>query len=352
MASRSGPIRDSAVLSARDGVPEGGSVCVFRALPGLGDMLCATPALRALRTARPDVHVALVTLPAALDVARRLRHLVDEVIPFPGFPGLPDRRPAIREIPGFLAAMQSRRFDLAVQLHGTGALTNDIVTLFGARRMAGFHPHGRPAPDPSRFLPWRHDEHEVLRWLRVADHLGWPARSRRLELPLAADADERADRLLLGAGVAAGEPLAVVHPGASTPERRWPARCFGAVADRLAAAGLRVVLTGAAGERPVVALVRSMVTDGTDVIDLAGHTDLEALGALVRRARVVVANDTGVAHVADALGTPSVVIFTASDPGRWAPLDGGRHRALTGGSPRRVADAALRLVRGTETHAA
>lgn len=336
-------------------MPPGGRICLLRALPGLGDLLCAVPAIRAIRRARPDVAITLVTLPVALGVACRFRHLVDEVVPFPGFPGLPDRRPAIRQVPGFLAAMQARSFDLAVQLHGSGQVTNEVVALLGARVMAGYRPLGASAPDvdEARFPEWREDEPEVRRWLRLVGLLGYRSDDARLELPLVDDADAQLDALLatVGAGgTMRARPVAVVHPGASTPERRWPAEAFADVGRRLARAGLAVAVTGGVGERPLTAEVARLA--GPDALDLGGRTTLDALGALVRRASVVVANDTGVAHVADALGTPSVVLFTATDPARWAALDRRRHVPLLGGSAATVAEAALGLVRAPAPHAA
>lgn len=338
-------------------VPEGGRVCLFRALPGLGDLLCAVPAMRALRRARPDVRVTLVTLPAAVPLAERFRAYLDEIVPFPGFPGLPDRRPDVPAIPGFLAEMHARRFDLAIQLHGTGDRTNDIVRLFGPRRSAGFHPRGEAAPEPARYLPWREDEPEVERWLRLVAHLGWPSDDARLEFPVNPAARLEARRLLddaledrSAAGRSPGDrsprPLVLVHPGASTAERRWPARAFAGVVDRLAGEGARVVLTGTAPEAELTALVRSLAASGTEVADLAGRTSLDVLGALLERADLLVANDTGVSHLADALGTRSVIVFTGSDPVRWAPRDRERHRAVPGSSPRRVADEAVRMLRG------
>jgi ADP-heptose:LPS heptosyltransferase len=65
--------------------------------------------------------------------------------------------------------------------------------------------------------------------------------------------------------------------------------------------------------------------------DLAGRTDLDELMALFRRAAVVICNDSGASHLADSLGVPSVVVFSASDPRRWAPLDQELHRAVRSG---------------------
>ncbi|HET7830186.1 MAG TPA: glycosyltransferase family 9 protein [Candidatus Limnocylindrales bacterium] len=334
-------------------LPEGGSVLLFRALPGVGDLLCAVPAMRAIRSHRPDVHVTLVTLPGTAPLASRFTRYLDEVVEFPGFPGLPDRRPDVRAIPSFLAAMHERRADLAIQLHGIGDRTNDIVGLFGARRTAGFYPRGTPPPEPARYLPWREAEHEIHRWLRLLGHLGLPSDDARLELPLVADAEAQADAVLDDA--LGGHPavrLVVVHPGASIAVRRWSPHGFSTVVDRLVAAGSTVVLTGTSRERPITQLVRSMTANPDAVADLAGRTSLDALAAIVRRADLVVTNDTGVSHVAAAMATPSVVVFTDTDPVRWAPLDASLHHAIGGGSTRRVAEEAVRMLRRRRPDAA
>jgi ADP-heptose:LPS heptosyltransferase len=334
-------------------VPARGRICLFRALPGIGDLLCSVPAMRAIRTARPDVSITLVTLPAVQAVAERFGGYVDEVLAFPGFPGLPDRRPDVPAIPAFLSGMHERRFDLAIQLHGAGDRTNDILRLFGARRTAGFHPRGEVAPEPARYLPWQEREHEIRRWLRLVAHLGFASDDTRLELPLAADAHAQADALLEDAfGRRRRDRLVVVHPGASVATRRWPTRAFATVVDRLVAEGADVALTGSLAERPLTALLHGLVASPEHVVDLSGRTSLDTLGGLLGRADLLVANDTGVSHVATATGTPSLIVFTGSDPERWAPLDADRHHAVSGGSPRRVADEAARMLRRRHSDAA
>ena len=122
-------------------------------------------------------------------------------------------------------------------------------------------------------------------------------------------------------------PYACLHPGASRPDNRWSPEHFAVVADRLAGAGHRVVLTGSRAEAPVTHAVASAMS--APAVDLAGRTSVVGLAAVYAGARLVVSNDTGAAHVAAAVRTRSVVVFpTDGDPDRWAPLDRARHRVV------------------------
>lgn len=331
-----------------DPVRQGGRIAIFRALAGLGDFLCVVPTLRAIRRARPDVGISYVGLAETRPLVGRFAAYVDEFIEFPGFPGLPERRPDVRRIPAFLTDVQERAFDLAIQLHGSGEQTNAIVTLFGARRMAGHYRKGSSPSDAARFLPWVDRCSEVRRGLRLTAHLGWPSDDETLEFPIAPGADDALDAID-GLGPGTPAPLVVVHPGATERARRWSPAGFAAVANELAADGCRVVVTGTAAERELTAGVARLVRQ--PVLDLAGRTSLDELAALLRHASLVVCNDTGVSHLAAALEVPSVVVFRASDVDRWAPLDRRRHRPVSG-SVREVLSEARRALRGGQRDAA
>lgn len=298
-------------------------ICVFRALV-LGDLLCAQPALRALRAGFPSAEITLVGLPWAQALAPRLGP-VDDFVPCPGWPGLPESAPRLSAVPDFLAMLQARRFDLALQLHGSGAITNPLVASFGARRTAAFVADGGWAPDPALAVPWPERGHEIERCLALTDHLGLPRDG--LELSLDVTPRERA----AAAALAGTRPYVLVHPGAQLRSRRWPPERFAAVADALADEHLAVLLTGTAGEAGLVdEVMRCMRRPARS---LAGRTSVGELAALVARAELVVCNDTGISHVAAAMRTPSVVVASGSDVARWAPLDAARHRVLWQGLP-------------------
>ena len=307
-------------------------ICVLRPLQ-LGDLICATPALRALRHGFPQAHIDLIGLPWAREFVARCSHLVDGFIAFPGYPGLPEREPDLRRIPSFFADVQALEYDLAVQLHGSGGLTNPITSMLGARRMACFVKHGDWRPEQALAIPYPEGRHEVHRLLALVEALGAPAEGDAVEFPVT-----HGDHLELAVALEGRDlprSYAVVHPGSRAPERRWPVERFAAVADGLARMGVHVVLTGSDEEAPLIASLEDAIS--APATNLCGRTSIGALAALIARAGLVVSNDTGVSHIAAGVGAPSVVIFLASEPARWAPLDGSIHRvvepSLTLGGP-------------------
>lgn len=290
-------------------------VAVFRALQ-LGDMLAVVPALRALRHAWPAARITLIGLPWAREFVRRFGYC-DELLEFPGLPGMPERIPDARALPAFYAAARERRFDLALQMHGSGTLTNGIVARLGARRMAGFRPDAASAPED--FLVWDPHEPERERYLRLADSLGVPRHGEQLEFPVDARESRAAHALLAQALPFASRAYVCIHPGARLPSRRWPAARFAAVADAMAARGYTIVLTGTEEEAPLGAAVRAAMR--FPAADLIGKTSLGTLAAILRDAHLLICNDTGTSHVANAMRTPTVVISSGGDPQRWQPMD-------------------------------
>jgi len=297
-------------------------VAIFRALQ-LGDMLCSVPALRALREAWPDAHITLIGLPWATRFVERFSSLIDELVVFPGAKGFPEQEETDAGLPQFYAAMRARRFDLVLQMHGSGGPANEIVKQFGARSYAGFH-QPQEAPEPG-FIAWPDELPEPRRYLALVCALGIDARDDSLWFPLSLHDRCEYEALEARHGIEP-ERLILLHPGAQLPSRRWPPARFAEVADDLSARGWQIAITGTANEAAITASVLGAMT--APALHLTGATTLGGLAALVARARLVVCNDTGISHVAAAMRTPSTVIASGSDTRRWAPLDRSRHRVL------------------------
>ncbi|MDQ4042382.1 MAG: glycosyltransferase family 9 protein [Actinomycetota bacterium] len=294
---------------------------VFRGLY-LGDLVAATGALRALRRGYPRAEITLVSLSWATALSPHLAH-VDRLLPYPGVPGL-DGGEDKGDLEELLERVRAEKFDLAVNLHGRGPISTRLVARFGARRVAGFANEESPALDIE--VPWDAEAHESRKLLLLAEKAGGAPAGPDPELHVRAEDDERAHSLLPAR--LRRRPLVLVHPGASVPEKRWSEESFGRVAEGLARRGYAVAVTGSAEEKELTHQVSEKVTGS---LDLGGKTDLSTLIALVAWANVVVSNDTGPAHLAYALRTPSVILFgPTTDVERWGPLDRRLHTVLRG----------------------
>ena len=306
-------------------------IAIVRALQ-LGDLLVAVPTLRALRARYPQAEITLIGLPWAASFAQRFARYLDRFVAFPGWPGIAEApydaaRDATR-LNRFLAQQRAYGYDLVIQLHGSGGASNPFALALGGRATVGYA-HGQPQEGMTLSAPYPDGEREILRLLGLARLLGCAAEDvadTRLEFPLTAADHAEAQALLtpIACAGADGAPLIGVHAGARASARRWPAAAFAEVADALAERyDARIMLTGAPDEAPVVAEVARRMR--APALDLAGRTTLGGLAALLTRLDLFISNDTGPAHLAQAVDAPSVTIFGPADPQRWAPLDAARH---------------------------
>lgn len=309
-------------------------LAVFRALQ-LGDMLCALPALRALRTSLPHAHITLVGLPWARQFAERFHRYIDDFAAFPGHPAFPEQPVRHEALPDFYQAMRAREFDLALQMHGSGEISNQIVGAFGARAVAGYITDNAGAA-PECFLAYPNSGAEPLRLLRLAQFLGAQAAGTHLEFPVT----EQDETALRESGIAAGlvpGHYICIHPGARLRNKCWAPQRFAEVADQLFREfGLPVVLTGSGQEIDLTTAVAAQMR--SPAINAAAPISIGAMAALMKGARLLICNDTGVSHIAAGLRLPSVVIFSIADMERWSPLDRDQHRCIRDPEGLRVAE--------------
>ncbi len=267
---------------------------VIRAL-GLGDLLTVVPALRALRRTYPDAVITLFT-PAGLWPVVSLIGAINAIVDASDLGAI---------------HLQGPPPHLVVNLHGSGPQSIEAALRLCPRELLT-HAHGSipQMPGPG----WKAGMHEVERWCGLLAWGGIPSDRHDLRLATPRDSPLEADAV-------------IIHPGASARARQWPPDRFAAVAAELADRGLTVLVTGSAAERPLAGCVAQAACHAR-VHCIAGCLSLDALAALVAAARLVVSGDTGVAHLATAYGTPSVVLFGPTPPALWGPPSSGPHRVL------------------------
>lgn len=272
---------------------------------GLGDLLTAVPALRAIARAFP-LHERVLCAPVAYaPLVPLMRGAIDRVVDTRGL-----------AVPLAIAP----RPEVAINLHGRGPQSTELLAAVEPHRLVGFRPAAVAAGTAGTSGPvWRAGEHEIDRWCRLLTEAGIPADPAELELTVPAPPRPEWRGAL------------VVHPGASAPSRRWPAARYTAVARAAATRGARVVVTGASEELPLARHIATGAGLRADAV-LAGRLDVGALAAVVAHASAVVCGDTGIAHLATAFATPSVVLFGPTPPTEWGPRRPDRHRVLWAGA--------------------
>jgi len=328
---------------------------------GLGDLMYALPAVAALKAAYPGASVTLLCTPVQAELLSQTVGPVDETVILPFAEGVRPGPEDPHEVERFFAGMRARNFDLAVQVHGGGRYSNPFLLRLGAR-----HTVGTRTPDAAaleRTVPYVYYQHEPLRALEVAGFAGAPPRELEARLQALPEFIQRLGQALPlgngglakgGSGRGDGGPgygrVLVIHPGATDPRRRWPAERFAAVARRAADDGFRVYVVGDSSEKELAETVVELALEqagtgqpGTGqpaaghaaearpaVESLAGNLSLGELAALLTGSTVVVANDSGPRHLAQALGTSTVGIYWAGNAINAAPLGRSKHRVRLG----------------------
>ncbi|SHM50742.1 lipopolysaccharide heptosyltransferase II [Rhizobacter sp. OV335] len=345
-------------------------------LDNLGDVLMTTPALQAIRQSAPGAHLTLLASHAGTLLWPHLP-AVDDVIEHDaawmkgGGSGVRD--PAAER--SLVDRLARRHFDAAVIFT---VCTQSALPAALACYLAGIPlrlAHSRENPY-DLLTDWVPDtevcrtgmRHEVQRQLDLVASVGFHALAHGLVFETrACDRQAVRGRLAL-AGIDPDRPYLVVHPGATAASRRYPAERFGeAVRAIVAQTGCQVVLTGGADERGLLAQIEHGLGPAlsSQALALFGVLGLGELAALVADAAVLLCNNSGPAHLAAALGTPSVVLYALTNPQHtpWqararvlnhdvpcrnclkstCPL--GHHDCLRGVAAAQVADATIALLR-------
>jgi heptosyltransferase-2 len=276
----------------------------------LGDVAMALPLLRALRASRPDAEITLLARPAFAPLLASLG-VADRVHP------LPSRGPAYL---GHFAGLRAQYPD--VWLLFTNSARGDLEAWaagcpqrFGIRRTG----KDRPLLTAAYAVPEGFDEarhHQLELWENFLRHFG-------LEAPL--DCSPFQAAAPAGAGAPGPRPIGLIAGSENDPSKRWPVPLWRELIEALP--GERFVLLGTPGDAPITSAIAAG-HDPARVSDLAGRTDLPGFAAALAGCRLLVTNDTGGMHLANALGVPLVALFGPTNPMRTGPVFAAPYRIL------------------------
>ena len=273
----------------------------------IGDVILTLPLVEQAHDFFRPADVDMVVVPRAADVCRNHPDLHDLVIY--------DKRGADRGVRGFIKLirlLRSRQYDLALVPHRSlrSAL---LVALSGIPLRVGFRTlAGRLFF--TRSIPRRSDLHEAERNLSLLAGVG--IRDVPLSLPHvhpSSQDEEQVRRFLSTIGVQDNTPVAAIAPGTVWNTKRWPHERYVALAGLMAQAGFHVLIIGGPEDEELSRQIAEL-GDNPRVHSVAGPLSLLQSAEVIRRSRILVANDSAPVHLAVAVGTPVVAIFGATIP--------------------------------------
>ena len=276
----------------------------------IGDTVLSTPSLYALRRFLPDAQIDILVEDWVAPVLNDHPHLDNVVVLERG--GMISRARVARQI-------RSTGYDVVYNLHG-GTTATFLTRATGARHRVGLksyqyaHLHNHQAPSP--LLVWGQQKtHSVEQQLALLGWTGVPVTDRpRTHLAVTPGAADAVHRQLSDAGLA-DRKIALIHPAAAFATKQWATEKFARVAESLAKRGFAPVAIGAPEDREILESLLKQASVPITSLDLS----LPEVSALAARSAIFVGNDSGIAHIAAAIGTPSVVIFGSSNVAHWRP---------------------------------
>jgi lipopolysaccharide heptosyltransferase II len=289
------PVYPNSLTLYFDAVPDIPNILIVR-FSSIGDILLTTPLLRAIRHRHPDARVTMVTKEAFAPLVSHNRYL-DRLLPLGRGQSLASLAQEIR------AADFTHRLDL----HGS-------LRSRALRVMAPGHWSSYPKHRIARTLlirtkrDWYRDRRPISeRYFSAARGLNVLPDGAPPDFFLGPEAELEAATWLVDSGLSSGRPLIAIAPGAAHATKRWPIELWRAVLSQLIASEFSVAVVGGPGDTQ---LGSSLAASRHGVVaSAAGRFGLQTTGALLRRSLAVISGDTGVMHMATAVGTPVVALY-------------------------------------------
>ncbi len=292
-------------------------------MDNIGDVLMLGPALRAIKESSPVARLTLLASPGGA-LAAPLLPWIDDVIAWrPIWQDVGGRMPfEPKREQALISLLAERGFDAAIiftSFSQTPHTPGYVCYLAGIPLRAGESKEFGGSTLTTELRGTPEEAHQVERNLRLVENLGFRARDRRLTIAIPAAARERVPELLRQAGIDEQEPFILLHPGASAQARRYPARHFGTVARMLARRGWQVLITGVEREAALVEEVLQRLPEESRHT-LVGQTTMAEYAAITERAALAICNNTLLMHLADAVRTPEIVLFSGTEyEQQWQP---------------------------------
>lgn len=287
----------------------------------VGDILFTTPAIRAIRESNPKSFIACLALPRCIEILEG-NPGIDEIIVL-------DEKGSHRgpfSKVSLIFELRKRHFDTVISFHRS--MTRMLIAaLAGIPRRIGYYTRKRswlltdPVAVPEERL------HRVEYFLNITRAAGIETTNKNYQFFISEASSIKADQILIENGIDKDEDFFLINPGGNWPPKRWPREKYAQLCRRLKDRyGKKIVITGA--EKDISLAGDIMRMSGNCAVSICGKTTLKELAAVMRRASLVVSNDSGPMHIAVSQKVPTIAIFGPTDPAITGPYGDGRYIIL------------------------
>ena len=279
----------------------------------IGDVLLATPTVRAIKAARPDVRVTMMVNRGTEDVLSGNPDLDEIMVLDKGSLAAQSR---------LIAGLRGRQFDTVIDLTD-GDRSAFLTRISGAPVRIGFNDEhrwrGRYYTEVVQPVPGM--RHRIDRDLETLKPLSIQTGSKDPQLWLTPEEEHSADQLLNQLGIQRSQSMVILQPGARYWFKAWPPERFAELADRLTSQyGYQVLIGGSDQDIDLAQQIRQ--TAKSKPIIMAGRTTIKQFAAIAKKTALFVGSDSGAMHIASAVSTPVVALFGPSNPREWGPRGG------------------------------
>jgi len=287
----------------------------------LGDILFTTPAIRAIRAHNPDAFSACMVHPRCVEMLEDNPN-IDKLILF-------DERSSHRGILEkilFILSLRKFKFDIVISFHRSMSRVL-IAYLSGIPRRAGYYTRKRAWLLTDSVEPPITPSHKVEYFLDIARALGIDSDNKDYQFNIPESSIKSANTILEQAGIGAYDEFFVVNPGGNWNAKRWPVRRYAKLCEELNAIyGKRILLSGASKDKELSEEIIRLT--GGPVTNICGKTTLKELAVIMRRAKAVMANDSGPMHIAISQKAPTIALFGPTSQLVTGPYGDGKYIVL------------------------
>lgn len=282
-----------------------------------------TPALRALRIIYPNTEIHLLVKKSTSKVLE-LNPNLDRIITFNApWTIAKGKRATMGKTIRLIGRLRRERYDCVIGFRADPR--EALLSLFtGASYRLGYDARGGGFCF-THPLEFRLEDHEIHRAINLLSPLEATSDSDKMDFIFSPGDREKADTILREAGIKTDRRLAGIHPGAASPFKRWTEEGFAALGDLLIEKGYRIILLGTPGERELLESITGRMKNSPPVVC---DMNLKVLGAVIKRLDCLVCNDSAPSHIAQAVGTRTIVLYGPTHDTITGPLDRKKHAVV------------------------